>query len=106
MIKGKKSTCHKSCRESLKRGEEVLNLAEEMKIQGSKDEHSRVALVRGLKRLKKYREEEEALKRLLEDVQDKKDQHEDELARFRGLHNLSGNLRKKSGQPCVPKSRK
>ena len=53
MIKDTKSTWRKSCRESSKRKEEVLQLAEEMKTQGSKDENDRVAMIRGLNRIKK-----------------------------------------------------
>ena len=49
------------------------------KTQGSKDENNRVAFVRVLRRLKKYREEEDALKLLLEELQDEKKIQEDEF---------------------------
>ena len=52
LSKDKKSTWQNSCRESLKREQEVLNLAEEIKSQGSADEYSRVVTIRGLERLK------------------------------------------------------
>ena len=64
MIKEKKSTWQKSCRERLKREQEVLCPAEEMKTQGSVDENSRVVIVRTLKSIKKLREEKEMLKEL------------------------------------------
>ena len=45
--------------ESLKREQEVLVLAEELKAQGSVDDNTRAVITRGLKRLRKIRVEEE-----------------------------------------------
>ena len=52
----------KSCRESLKREQEVLVLAEERKAQGSVDENTKAIIYRGLKRIKKIREEEDEMR--------------------------------------------
>ena len=57
----------KAAEKGQKREEEVLLLSEEMKTRGQKDENIRVALVRGLRRLKTYREEEKSLGQLLEE---------------------------------------
>ena len=72
LVKDKKSTWQKSCRESLKREQEAPTLEEEMKTQGSVAESNRVVLVQGLKRLKKLRGEEEEAKELLGNVRERK----------------------------------
>ena len=43
------------------------------------DENTRVTIIRGLKRIRKLREEEETFKELLEGVQDRKKQQEDDM---------------------------
>ena len=68
--KTQRSTWQKSSRESLKREQEVLFPAEELKAQGSVDENTRAIITRGLKRIRKNRKEEDTLKELLGDVQD------------------------------------
>ena len=79
MIEDKSSTWQKSSRESLKREQEVLCLAEGMKSLGTVDENSRVVMVRALKRSNKLRKEEETLKELLVEVQDQKKQQKVEM---------------------------
>ena len=53
LVKDKRSTWQESCRESLKRGQKVLVLAEGLKAQGSVDENTRAIIIRGLKRIRK-----------------------------------------------------
>ena len=53
--------------------------ADELASVGKTDEHTRAMITRGLKRLRKIREVLEAAKELLEEVQDKKQQMEDEV---------------------------
>ena len=62
LVSKKRSTLEKSCRESLKREQEVLVLAEERKAQGSVDENTKAIIYRGLKRIKKIREEEDEMR--------------------------------------------
>ena len=56
----------------------MLLLAEKMITQSSHDENNTATLIRGLKHLKKNREEE-ALKQVLDELQDKKKIQEDEV---------------------------
>ena len=75
----KRSTWQKSCRERLKRGQEVLVVAEEPEAQGSVDENTWANISRGLKRIRKIKEEEETLRELLDDVLDRGKQQKDEM---------------------------
>ena len=79
VLQDKTSTWQKSCKESLKREQEVLVLQEASKAHGKMDENSRATIMRGLKkRLRKIREEEEAAEKLLEEVQDTRQQQPEE----------------------------
>ena len=64
---------HKHCRESAKREDEVLLLAE-MQTQGGEDENDRVATIRGHTHKKKYIREGEASKRLLDELKAQEDE--------------------------------
>ena len=79
MVKDKRSTWQKSCRDSLRREQAVFFLAEEMKAQGSVDGNTRAIINRGLKRIRKMRGEKETLKELLEDSQERMKQQEDDM---------------------------
>ena len=57
---------------------EVLVIADELKTTGQADENTRAIIMRGLKRPRKIKEEE-AAKELLEEIQDKQQQLEDEV---------------------------
>ena len=59
LIKERKVTCYKCCKESQKGEEVLLIIAEELRTQGSKDDRNRQVLVKGLRRFKKMREEKE-----------------------------------------------
>ena len=52
----------RACKESLKRDEEVLVLADELKAQGNVDENTRAMITPVLKRIRKIMEEGEAAK--------------------------------------------
>ena len=70
----------KSRKESPKRESEGLVMEEELVSMGKTDEHTRATMKRGLKQISKLREEEEeAAKELLDEVQDRKQQLEDEV---------------------------
>ena len=78
LAKDKKGTWVKSCKESMKRDTEVLVMADELNAMGKNDEHTRAIRTWRLKRLRKIKEKE-AEKELLEEVQDRKQQLEDEV---------------------------
>ena len=64
----------------MKRETEVLVMARELKAVGKTNENTRVIIMRGPERLRKSKEEEEeAPKELLEELQDRKQQLEDEV---------------------------
>ena len=64
----------------MKRETEVLVIADEFKTTRKADENTTAIIMRGLKRLRGIKEEEEeAAKELLEEVQDRKQQLEDEV---------------------------
>ena len=90
LVKDKRSTWPKSCRGSLKTEQEVLALAEELKAQGSVDENTRAIINRGLKPISKIRGEEQPFKELLEDVQDRKKQRDDDMWKDSRIHGLMG----------------
>ena len=81
LLKDTKSTWQKSCKESMKKEQEVLVFADELKAQGNVDENTRAMTIRVLKRIRKIREEkeEEAAKELLEYILDRKKEQEDEM---------------------------
>ena len=62
LLKNKKSTWPKSCKESLKRDQEVLVVADELKAQGNVDENTKAMITPVLKRIRKIMEEGEAAK--------------------------------------------
>ena len=66
-----------------------------MKAHGSVDENTRAVMIRGLKRIRKIREEEETRKELLEDVQDRKKQQEDDMWKELQDHMTSWELDKR-----------
>ena len=90
VIKDTKSTWHKSCRESLKRKEEVLQLAEEMKTQGSSNQNDRVAMIRGLNRIKKVRSRGRGVEPVVGKF------HKKGKSNKRGSHGLSRSREKQS----------
>ena len=60
------------------REQEVLGMGDELQAQGKVDESTRAIIIRGLKRIRKIREEEEeAATGLFEDLQDRNEQQED-----------------------------
>ena len=59
LIKERNGTWHESCRVDQKREQDLLSTAEELRTQGSKDENDRTALVNGIRRLNKLRDDEE-----------------------------------------------
>ena len=73
MIKDKESTWQMSCRESLKREQEVLVMVEELKAPRSVDENTTATIIRGLKRIRNLVEEKDTLKELLEDEREWKE---------------------------------
>ena len=77
LSKDNKGTWVKSCKESSERETEVVVLAEETAAKGKSDEHTRAVIRRSLRKLRKV--EEEAAKELLEAVQERKQQLEDEV---------------------------
>ena len=83
LAKDKKGTWAKSWKESSKRESDVIVLAEDVAAMEKDDEHTRAIIRRSLRQLRKIREEEEEeeepAKELLEAVQDRKQQLEDEL---------------------------
>ena len=79
MIKERNATWHKSSKESQKRGEDLWTQAEELRTQGSKDDKNRKVPVDGLRRLKKIRDEEEELKKITDELLERRRIQEDEL---------------------------
>ena len=79
LVKDTRSTSKKFCKESLKREQEVLVLAEELEARGSVDGNARAIINRGLKRIKKITDEEETLRELLLEVLDRREQEEEEV---------------------------
>ena len=68
-----------SCEENLKREQEVLVSAEELKAQGSVDEKQQSNNQSKPKRIKKIREEEGTVRELLPEVLDRRKQQKEEL---------------------------
>ena len=58
LIQDNRSTGQKSCKESLKREQELVVQTEEPNVEGSVDENTRSIIVRGLKRMRKIGEAE------------------------------------------------
>ena len=81
----RKALGKRAAKKAWKREHEVLVLADELEAQGSVDENARAIIYRGLKRIRKIREEEEALK---EDRQDRMKQQEDEMWKELGESNV------------------
>ena len=81
IVKDNKSTWQKSCRESSRRESRKYSAwLKKSELKRNVNENTRVTIIfGGLKRIRKLREEEETLKELLEDVQDKKKQQEDDM---------------------------
>ena len=73
-------------------------MTEEIRTQGCKHDRNRQVLVHGFRRLKK-RAEEEYLKTLTEELQEKRRTQEDEVWEEFEEHMCHG-TEKKSGQPC------
>ena len=76
LLEDSKNTWQRGCIESLKREQEVLVLADELKAQGHVEKNTRAMTIRGRKRIRKIRQEEESA---LTYLQDRKNQQEDEM---------------------------
>ena len=82
LLKDKKSTRQKkSCKERVRRKQQVLVVAEELANRRKIDDSTRSIIIRGFTHLNKIREEEEVAKELLEEVQDSQQHSNDEVLR-------------------------